>query len=269
MTRNVHSPKTVRLHCAPWVTVGLAVLAVSCSVSVASNLAENDANRVVMALEQRGLAAEKEPDPDSEGRWRVTVARDDASASVIVLATDNLPPPDTPGVLETVGTGSIVPSRTSEHAKLIAGTAGELERTLRSLDGMLSARVHLAVPVGDPLTIGEEKTLPSASVLLRHRGATPPIALGDVQRLVAGAVPGLDPKQVSVIATPSPAPPASTERELVRFGPITVTRSSLLAVRLLVGGAVVLGLAVLAVLVMLWSRLRRVRHAADDARLPA
>ncbi|MFC1642553.1 hypothetical protein ACFL5O_07685, partial [Myxococcota bacterium] len=250
----LHVGSLCRIH-----ALTFAILAAGCSVFVAANLEEGEANRIVMALEQRGLAADKQPDPDGEGRWRVVVGQSDASAAVVVLATENLPSPHSPGVLETVGTGSIVPSRASEHAKLIAGTAGDLERTLRSLDGMLSARVHLAVPADDPLTVGEERTPPSASVLLRHRGANPPVALDDVRLLVAGAVPGLEPKQVGVVATPSPAAHPTLERELVRFGPLTVTRSSMLALRLMVGGVVALGLAVLGVLVVLWSRLRRIR----------
>jgi type III secretion protein J len=240
-----------------------------CSVPIAANLDEGDANRVVLALGAQGVAAQKERDPEVEGRWRVAVTRDDTSAAVAVLGAESLPPPNTPGLLEAVGKGSIVPSRTSEHAKVVVGTAGELERTLRSVDGVLSARVHLAIPLGDPLGPTEQKTEPTASVLLRHRGAAPPIGPGDVQRLVAGAVPGLDPKLVSVVTTPIPPPPRPLERELVRFGPLTLTRSSMFAVRLIVGGAVLLGLGMIGLLGVLWSRLKRSQHAGEEERAAA
>ncbi len=248
--------------------LGLAVGLVlwGCSVPIAANLEEGDANRVVLALGAEGVAAQKEHDPDGEGRWRVTVTRDDASGAVAVLGAESLPPPSTPGLLEAVGKGSIVPSRSSEHAKLVAGTAGELERTLRSVDGVLSARVHLAVPLGDPLGSAEQKTEPTASVLLRHRGAAPPIGPGDVQRLVAGAVPGLDPKLVSVVTTPSPPLPRALERELVRFGPLTLTRSSMFSLRIIVGGGVLLGLGMIGLLGVIWSRLKRYQQASEEER---
>jgi len=114
----------------------------------------------------------------------------------------------------------------------VAGVAGELERSLRGLDGVVSVRVHLAVPVQDALSPDETPTQPSASVLLRHRGAQPPIATNDVQRLVAGAVPGLRPAQVSVVALPVPALARPAERELSRFGRVTVTRGSVFPLRL-------------------------------------
>jgi type III secretion protein J len=158
-----------------------------------------------------------------------------------------------------------VPSRTAEHAKLVQGTAGELERSLRAVDGVLSARVHLAVPAKGPL--GEEKPIdPTASVLVRHRGATPPITPGDVQRLVAGAVPGLDEKQVRIVLTPSPDPGRPPERELSRLGPVTVTRSSLLSLRAIVGAIALINVILVSVIVAFWAQLRRARGEIDSLR---
>src|SRR6185436_18217123 len=102
-------------------------------------------------------------------------------------------------ILEALGKGSVVPSRAAEHARVVTGTGDELERSLRGLDGVLSARVHLGVPAHDPLALEEKAPVATASVLIRHRGATPPIAAGEVQRLVSGAVSGLAPDQVSVV----------------------------------------------------------------------
>lgn len=260
--------KTTRRAAGLTLLASLALLT-ACNVPIAVGLDENDANHAVVALEKSGVAADKERDPDSEGRWRVSVARDDASSAAVVLSAESLPPPASPGVLETLGQGSIVPSRNAEQAKLIAGTAGELERSLRSLDGVISVRVHLAVPSTDSLAPDEAPHPPSASVLLRHRGATPPIAAGDVQRLVAGAVPGLSPNQVAVVTLPVPEPPRPQERELARFGPVTVTRSSVLPLRTIIGGAVLLNLGLLAALLVVWARARRAESGLADQRTEA
>jgi type III secretion protein J len=240
-----------------WAWLLLLVFVAGCSVPIASDLGDNDSNRVMVALERAGVAAQKEPDPNADGKWRVTVARDDAAAAVGVLTEDNLPPPSAPGVLQALGKGSIVPSRTAEHAKLVAGTEGDLERSLLAVDGVLSARVHLAVPTESPFGQDEKPQPPTASVLIRHRGATPPIASADVARLVAGGVPGLEPARVSVVMTAVPEPPRRPSRSLSRFGPITVTRSSMLALRLVVGAAVLMNLLLLGLLAALWARMRR------------
>jgi type III secretion system YscJ/HrcJ family lipoprotein len=246
--------------------VVLLVVLAGCSVPIAIGLDENDANHAVVALEKSGVAADKDRDPDSEGRWRVSVARDDASSAAVVLSAESLPPPASPGVLDTLGQGSIVPSRSSEQAKFVAGVAGELERSLRSLDGVVSVRVHLAVPVQDSLAPDEAPVPPSASVLMRHRGAAPPIAAGDVQRLVAGAVPGLTPAQVSVVALPVPEAIRPVERELSRFGPVTVTRSSVFSLRTIFGGALLLNLGLLGALILVWGRARRAELGLADQR---
>jgi type III secretion protein J len=244
----------------------LAASAVACSVPVASGLEETSANRVVVALEQGGVAAIKDSDPAAEGRFRVSVARDDASAAVTILSQENLPPPSSPSVLEALGEGSLVPSRTAEHAKLIVGTAGELERSLRAIEGVNSVRVHLAVPAKNALTTEAKEPAPTASVLLGFRGANPPLPIADVQRLIAGAVPGLTSEQVSVVMTAVATPPKPADRELARFGPITVTRSSMLPLRLLVVAAAVLNMLLIGLLLALWTRMRRADSALADAR---
>jgi len=244
---------------------GLSLLA-GCNVPIAIGLDENDANHAVVALEKNGVAADKERDPDSESHWRISVARDDASSAAGILSSESLPPAHSPGLLETMGQGSIVPSQASEQAKFVAGTSGELERSLRSLDGVVSVRVHLAIPVQDPLLAEEAATPASASVLLRHRGSTPPIAIADIQRLVAGAVPGLNPPQVSVVASPVPMPTRLPERELSRFGPVTVTRASVFPLRSIVGGALVLNLGLLAALLLVWTRARRAESSLAEQR---
>jgi type III secretion system YscJ/HrcJ family lipoprotein len=239
---------------------------VGCNVPIAAGLDESDANHAVVALEKNGVAADKDRDPESEGRWRVSVARDDASSAAGILSSESLPPPASPGLLDTLGQSSIVPSRASEQAKFVAGVAGELERSLRSLDGVVSVRVHLAVPVQDALAPEETPTLPSASVLLRHRGAAPPIAASDVQRLVAGAVPGLSPNQVSVVTVPVPTAERPAERELSRFGPVTVTRGSVFPLRGIVGSALLLNLGLLGALVWAWARVRRAESNLAEQR---
>jgi len=250
-----------------WLTCCFAVtLLTGCNVPIAAGLDETDANHALVALEKSGVAAEKDRDPESEGRWRVSVARDDASSAAGILSSESLPPAPSPGLLDTLGQGSIVPSRASEQAKFVAGISGELERSLRSLDGVVSVRVHLAIPEKDSLAPEEAAPPASASVLLRHRGSAPPIAINDIQRLVAGAVPGLTATQVSVIASPVPMPPRLPERELSRFGPVTVTRASVFPLRTIVGGALFLNLGLLAALFIIWSRARKAESTLAEQR---
>src|SRR5436190_22858715 len=82
-----------------------ATLLAGCNVPIAADLDESDANHAVVALEKSGVAADKDRDPDSEGRWRISVARDDASSAAGILSSESLPPAASPGLLETLGQG--------------------------------------------------------------------------------------------------------------------------------------------------------------------
>jgi len=247
-----------------WLSLA-GVALVGCSAPVVAGLDETDASQVVVALEQGGIASEKDRDPEKEGTFRVSVAKEDAASALALLAEEGLPPRQSPGILEALGKGSVVPSRAAEHARVVTGTGDELERSLRGLEGVLSARVHLGVPAHDPLSLEEKEPPATASVLIRHRGATPPLAAGDVQRLVAGAIAGLLPEHVSVVMLPAPPRARSAEQRLARLGPLTVAKSSLFGLRVMVGLAVLLNAALLACVLGLWSRLRRAEQQLPES----
>ncbi|MBL8606831.1 MAG: hypothetical protein JNL38_05905, partial [Myxococcales bacterium] len=126
-----------------WGVLGLVWALAGCTSPIAAALDEGDANRVVTALDRVGIDATKEADPQAEGKYRVNVARDDAARALSALSEEELPRPKSRGLLDAVDKGALVPSAASEHAQLVAGMSGELEKTLSSVDGVLAARVHL------------------------------------------------------------------------------------------------------------------------------
>ena len=231
-------------------------LMVGCSVPVAGGLDERDANLVADALNRSGIDANKEVDPTSEGRYQVVVPRGETAQAIATLRDHDLPPRHAPGVIDAIGKGSLVPSPLAEQAQYVAGIAGDIERSLASVDGILGTRVHLSVPPVDALS-GQPARKPSAAVLIRHRGTAPPITEDQVRLLVAGAVAGLDAQDVSVVAITRPDAPALPVRELVQVGPISVTRASASWLRGLLGGAVALMALLAGALLFLWTRLNR------------
>jgi len=246
--------------------VFLATSMTACSVPVAGALEERDANLVANALIRSGIDASKESDPASEGRYRIMVASDDAAPAIATLRDHDLPPRHAPGVVDSMGKGSLVPSPTAEHASFVTGVAGDLERTLSTVDGVLGSRVHLSIPVPSPLS-DKPADKPTASVLIKYAGAHPPIAEADVRRLIAGAVANLAPDSVTIVMVGRPAAAAVPDRPLAHFGPISVTRSSALWLRLHLGVTLVFLLGLVAAVLYLWARLRRTADpsASGDA----
>jgi type III secretion protein J len=248
----------------------LAFLCLACSAPVAGDLDEDEANRVFVALDRAGVDATKSADPTVEGKWRIEVARDDVPRALGVLREEELPRHVTPGVLDAVGKGMLVPSEASEHAQVVAGLAGDLERTLQSIEGVLNARVHLSLPVAPPP--GARDLAPArgtASVLIEHRGPTPPLSVDAVQRLVAGGVTTLLPTDVSVVMLPRPAPVPSRAGEIAHVGPIAVARQSMRALQGALMALVALVALLMATTILLYSRLMRsAAAAARDAPPP-
>jgi flagellar M-ring protein FliF len=74
---------------------------------------------------------------------------------------------------------------------------GELARTIRGLDRVQAARVHLVLP--DRPLFSRDKVDPSASIVLKVRGTLEPQQVRAIRHLVATAVSGLKPERVSVI----------------------------------------------------------------------
>jgi type III secretion protein J len=179
-------------------------------------LDERQANEVLVALDERGVAASKAREDGAEERWRVEVDGADATRAQRLLAERELPRARPPGIAEVFGKGSMVPTPTEEHALLLHALAGELARSLEAVDGVVAARVHVGLREADPLRPGE-RGAPRASVLVKCRAATCAAVRNlepGLRAMVAGAVDGLEPSAVAFVVTeaaqsPPRGPPPS------------------------------------------------------------
>lgn len=186
----------------------LAALSGCAREEVLHGLDEPQANQVLVALDEGGVAAEKRRDEASEGSWRVEVAPSDGARAQRLLAERELPRRRPAGFGEVFGKGSVVPTASEERALYLHALSGELARSVEALDGVVEARVHLALAPQDPLRSDPAPPARAAVLVKTLPGARPrldPLAPG-IQSLVAGAVPGLDAASVAVvIAESSPA----------------------------------------------------------------
>src|SRR5690242_11640097 len=74
---------------------------------------------------------------------------------------------------------------------------GELARTIKTLDRVQAARVHLVLPER-PL-FSRDKAEASASIMLKVRGALEASQVRAIRHLVASAVNGLKPQRISIV----------------------------------------------------------------------
>src|SRR5690606_32800912 len=74
---------------------------------------------------------------------------------------------------------------------------GELARTIRSIDRVQAARVHLVMPER-PL-FSRDKAEPSASIVITSRGKLDTSQVRAIRHLIASAVNGLKPERISIV----------------------------------------------------------------------
>jgi type III secretion protein J len=231
----------------------LALAAAGCSTNILQGIDERAANEAARALERAGIGAEKVADEGggaSGATYTLRVSRADGARALDLLRALGLPHERRRGFAETYGQPSLIPTPSEERARYVDALAGELERTLEGLDGVVSARVHLVLEENDPLAPtadGKPRAAARAAVLLTTgsppaSGHAPP-PREDVQRLVAGSVAGLEPAAVAVVVTSAPPAPEG-EPTMTAVGPLRVTPGS----RGLLIAALAVALGVLGVL---------------------
>ena|GEM_PF-851587 len=207
--------------------LGLAAMG-GCTTGVLHGLDEPAANEALAALERAGIGAEKVPEENGQApAFALRVPRGDATRALDVLRVRGLPRERRHGFAEVYGQPSLIPTASEEHARYLEATAGEIERTLETAEGIVSARVHLVMEETDPLALdGKPRTGARAAVLVKAAEGRAPLTEAEIQKLVAGSVPGLDPRAVAVVITAAPPSSEASLGPLAAVGPFRVTPSS-------------------------------------------
>ncbi len=159
-----------------------------------TNISSADAGNVLDALEKFGISYRLD-----NATGAILVASNQIHEARLKLATMGLPKSDVIG-LEFLDKGhTLGTSRMIETARYHHALAGELSRSIATLDSVESARVHLAIPKQSVFIRNQQK--PSASVLLNlHPGRQlDEMRIAGIVHLVASSIPGLETEQVTVV----------------------------------------------------------------------
>lgn len=180
------------------------LLLTACSHTIETGLSQRDAQEIVVTLREGGIDAFAEPDSASKKdntTWQVRIrgGSDKSVTAWKVLREHGLPHERVEGLDDVFKNSGMIPTATEEKARMVVGVAGELTRTLRSLPGVIDARVHVVLPDNSTLVDQKDKAATTASVLVRYRGDRPPLTDDEVRGLVAKGVEGLVAENVDVV----------------------------------------------------------------------
>lgn len=193
------------------VGVGLAVslLLAGCQEFLYSQLSEQEANEVYTALARAGVPASKTV--VDKRNWGIQVRAEDIPRAVEALDRVGLPRTRFSNLGEMFKREGIVSTPNEERVRFLYGVSQELSQTLSTIDGVVSARVHIVMPQNDPLADHAKPS--SASVFIKHRADIDlqPM-LSSIRSLVLRSVEGLSHDTVYVSLFPAePLAPAQGE----------------------------------------------------------
>ncbi|MEQ8747935.1 flagellar basal-body MS-ring/collar protein FliF [Pyruvatibacter sp.] len=157
-----------------------------------SGLPVSDSAEIVSKLEAMGVPFELRGDGTT-----IMVPKADALRLRMNMAEAGLPSGGSVGYeifdeASALGTTSFV-----QNMNHLRALEGELARTIRALDSIQAARVHLVMPERE--LFSRERQEPTASIVVRARGGLGRSQARGIQFLVASAVEGLVPGNVSII----------------------------------------------------------------------
>jgi flagellar M-ring protein FliF len=157
-----------------------------------TDLSTEDSSGIIKELERQAIPFELRNDGAV-----IMVPKDKVTRLRMNLAEGGLPKGGGVGYeifdkSDALGTTSFV-----QNINHLRALEGELARTIRAIDRIQAARVHLVLPER-PL-FSRETPEPSASIVLRVRGSLEPQQIKAILHLVASAVSGLKPQRVSIV----------------------------------------------------------------------
>jgi flagellar M-ring protein FliF len=130
---------------------------------------------------------------------RIMVSATDVARARLLLAKDGLPSGGSIGYEIFDRSDAMTSSQFQQEINETRAMEGELARSIRMLQGVRGARVHLVLPKRQPFS--RDVQAAQASVVLTMAGAAKldPQAVQAVLNLVAAAVPGLKPQGIAII----------------------------------------------------------------------
>jgi flagellar M-ring protein FliF len=128
----------------------------------------------------------------------IYVAAKDLQLAKLKLSASGIPKDDNFNYSFLNEQNSFGNSQFLENARYLRALEGDLSKTINAIEGVAAARVHIAVPQNT--IFADESTKTTASVVI---SAAPGVAadkekIRAIIQIVAGSVPGLDPKDVAI-----------------------------------------------------------------------
>jgi flagellar M-ring protein FliF len=158
-----------------------------------SGLDLKEASEITAKLDQAGIKYQLTGDGST-----VMVPRSKVLGARMMLSADGLPTRGSVGYEIFDKSDALGATQFMQNLNRLRALEGELARSIASLDGVASARVHLVLP--ERQLFEREQQQPTASIVLKlNRDSLGSGEVKAIRNLVASATPGLSPSKVTIL----------------------------------------------------------------------
>ncbi len=193
-----------RIPTLAWVVAGVIAVALSVVFSMEANspsyaalyegLSPAQGGQVIAALQKLGIPYELQ----AAGNI-ISVPTTQLAAARLQLGAEQVPQNDVSSNWNKLEDAPMTTSDMAQSAMADQALESTLEQSIESMSGIRTAQVFLALPHDTPFL--EDQPKPTASVVISADQGSAQAQGAAIASLVAGAVPGLAPEQVSVETT--------------------------------------------------------------------
>lgn len=167
----------------------------ACKEELYSELSQREANEMIAVLDQNGISAHRTV--GNAKTFTIAVESRDFARSVVALRQAGLPGERFRSISDVFPGDGLVMSPFEQQARMSFALNQELMRTISGIDGVVTCRVHIAIPAADFRLVGTQK--PSASIVVRHLSTLDIVEVASkIRNIVGNAVPGLESKMVAI-----------------------------------------------------------------------
>lgn len=177
--------------------------------TILTNVAESDANQILVLLESKGIMAQKmivkssgAGSQSTDNMWDITVDNSRATEALAILNRIGLPRSPGMTLLDVFPGQGMMKTDKEEEIRYNAGLNEQLGTTLRKIDGVLDAEVQISFPKDDNFNPEAQKELPKASVFIKHDGILDNpnnLLFQKIRRYISGSIVDLRYEDVTVV----------------------------------------------------------------------
>ena len=182
------------------ITILLFVVACEkANIILVEGVTQDNANDILLLLGNANIKAQKEFNK-KENTYQVLIPSDQQVTALRVLKNNGQPEKTFANLGQVFKKESFISSPLEEHSRFLYALDQEIQDMLSDVNGVISVKTKVSLPLPNDNLWQGEIPKPSASVMIKYKqGERVDLYINRIKSLVSNAVPGLTPDRVEIM----------------------------------------------------------------------